>query len=980
MKNYGYIGNNGRFVILLSIFFIFSNQKLLSQNEWLEKESLHFKIIYKKSHSHLAGYLLNCAEKTFEKLQMIFGYSPTEKIVLNTFDLYDYGFGEATSIPQNYIHIEIEPFEPGYENIPYNERFQWIINHELAHIFFNDQSNKAESVLRSLFSKTAPEQGQPCTALFSILTNYNRFSPVWHQEAIAIYLETWLSGGFGRVLGSFDEMYFRALYAEGKEFPSLSELQSVLPNNSFLLDMVSYLYGERFASFLAEKHGNKALLKWYANDNAPFYSNYVSGFENSFGCSLNKSWNDFHENEMKFQKENINKLADEPFTKLSYLSHNAFGWVSQPFINERKGEIYFSFHTKDRLASVCSFKLKDGKVKELFSLPTPSLSQVSSTAFDNETGLYFFTTNNNQLFRDVYVMDVNTGESKVLFRDERVGGLTISTASKTLWGIRHNAGQVSIVYSLYPYRYFETFRTFPVGEEVYYLCISPSGNKLAAVTHKSSGIQELVIVNLQNLEDVKTVYNIGNPENPSWSRDEKRLYFNSYANGVSNIFCYSVKDNSASAITHTIKGLFKPVEIKPDSIFAFEFSTSGFMPVSFSPDNVKRLPAIDYHGQRTFEKNPELQNYLVTISNTNASAGEQNKIYSGIDNIKIQSFVPVVSGFQSSVLLGFFSRIADPLLYHDFSIEADYSVYNKIESMPKFHIKTKYEYKKEFYVGFDYNAPDFYDLFNSRKKGMIGEKYYAGMDYYWIYDNPLKVRQTSEIAYYRGVEYFNENQIPVSQPDFLVAQTSVNSRNLRRSIGSSDAEKGDEFNISAVMFGSDIKTPHLSGQFFGEWKRYFNWIAPHNTLLLQLSSGYRIENDNHFQSKFFFGGFGNREIENADVKQYRKIFMFPGLPLYNLNCDRFIKAGIENIFPPLRFGNLKIGNHFLDYADFSVYSQTLFINSSRGNFWFDVGGQVNFIFVLWYNLETTLSAGAAKAFSANESSSDWFISFKLFRN
>jgi len=54
-------------------------------------------------------------------LKELFKYTPSEKIIINTYDAYDYGYGAATSVPQNFIRLEIEPMEPGYESIPYNE-------------------------------------------------------------------------------------------------------------------------------------------------------------------------------------------------------------------------------------------------------------------------------------------------------------------------------------------------------------------------------------------------------------------------------------------------------------------------------------------------------------------------------------------------------------------------------------------------------------------------------------------------------------------------------------------------------------------------------------------------------------------------------------------------------------------------------------------------------------------------------------------
>ena len=64
------------------------------------------------------------------------------------------------------------------------------------------------------------------SVFYSLLTSANRYTPRWHQEGIAVFLSTWLSGGYGRTLGSFDEMYFRSLVLDSLPFSTPEELES----------------------------------------------------------------------------------------------------------------------------------------------------------------------------------------------------------------------------------------------------------------------------------------------------------------------------------------------------------------------------------------------------------------------------------------------------------------------------------------------------------------------------------------------------------------------------------------------------------------------------------------------------------------------------------------------------------------------------------------------------------------------------------
>jgi hypothetical protein len=962
-------------------------------SDWFVTESENFIAVYREGHSSLIPYILHSAESSLKVLKWLFNYTPSEKIVINTYDVSDYGFGATTTIPQNYIRIEIEPFEPGYENIPYNERLRWLIGHELVHIVINDQASEVENLSRKIFQKVEPEQVQPITVFYSLLTNYSRYTPRWHQEAIAVFLETWMSGGFGRILGNFDEMFFRTMVLDNKEFPSDIKLDAKATYNSFLVETLFYLYGARFAAYLSIKYDVQKLINWFKISPGDFYHSFKNKFETIFNNDFDEEWNSFIEYEKKFQKRNIERLNTTKTTYLKRIKNEPVGFATQPHFDPVSGSVIFGYHKPHHLASIQKLNLESGVSVDIETLPTPSQFQVASTAFDYETGFFFFTTNNNQLYRDVWALDVETKESKILFHDSRIGHLTVSPQTHELWGVKHSGGKAAIIYSPYPYNTLQQVTEFSVGDEIQQLAVSPSGKYLAATLLRTNGEQSIILINSDELradKEFKYLYVIstGSPENPSWSPDGKSLYWNSYTNGVSNIYKTYVDDVLASnykpvPITHTLRGLFRPIHVGSDSLFAFEFTSEGLIPVLIQDKPVTgKLPAIQYLGQEVVKKNSGVYNLYVNPFSQTSSAESQNveEEYNALEHLKIRTFIPVISGFQKQKMLGIFTHISDPLLNHDLTIEMGYSPFNENPLGPKWHFKGKYEYKKRFQFGIDYNAPDFYDLFNERKRGLIGTKVRFGNTHYWVYDNPLKIKQQSEIAVYMDQVFINDNLVRVSEPDFAVAQTNFNSRDLRKTIGSTDYEYGNEFDITLMIFTAEIDNLEYAGQFFAEWDHFTTFLSNHNIFHFKLAGGYHYKNEQMFQARFFFGGFGNRALENVDVKQYRKVFRFPGIPVYSLDTEKFVKIMLEDNLPPLRFGNASIGDHYLSHIDFAVYSQALLTKSHLGKEWVDIGTQINFIFKHWFNLESTLSAGIANAWFDNGNSWEWFVSFKLLRN
>jgi hypothetical protein len=955
---------------------------------FLVRESEHFRVIYREYHSYMVNNILRSAEQAFDPISKLFNYTPTDKIIIATYDVSDYGYAATSTTPQNFIRFEIEPLEPGYEVVPYNERIQWLLSHEIVHIIVNDAQGGIESFFRKIFGKVPPEKTQPITVLYSLLTNYSRFTPRWYQEAIAVFFETWLNSGYGRVLGSFDEMYFRTLVKKGKKFAMSMDLETDLSNNSIFLEEIFYLYGARFVTYLSIVYGYDKMLDWFRTKEGEAYSGFEGKFRKIFGKDFSEAWKDFISYETDFQKKNINLIEQSEQTQLKKVSNENYGWVSKPLLDKKNNSVIYVYHRPGELTSLQSLGLKSGVSKKFTSVETPSLIQVSSVAFDNSNGLLFYTTNNNQFFRDIWSYDVKTDDEKMIFEDFRVGDLSVSPITHDLWGVQHDGGLVTLVYSQYPYNKIFPIAKLPLGEEIFNLSVDDEGKKLAATLKMSDGQQSIVVIQIEKLlKENSFQYQLisasGSPENPSWSNDGKILYWNAYTNGVSNIYRYNFADSSFKAITNCVTGLFRPLEISPDSIFAFEFTSDGFVPVIFANKPAKFLPAINYLGQKVIEENPQLYSWNLKsdLTSVNPADFSLEKSYNGLGNLHINSFIPVVSGFQNQVVFGLLTRISDPILIHDFYIEAGISPLNEKPSNPLWHFRFKYDYKQIFYIDVLYNGADFFDLFNDRKRGLNGTQLILGHTYWWKYDNPKKIKQTTTLAFYRNVEYLIDNIVQVSQPDFAVLTTEFNAKNLRKSIGSTDYEFGNELNWTVTLFGTQFDQTQVTVNSYAEFSNYSAWLWNHNTFHVKFAGGFCRKDENLVQSLFYIGGFGNRGVDNDEVKQYRRIFRFPGIPIYSLVTDKFGKILLENDLPPVRPSGWLLFDQFVNTFDFAIYSQGLITKSDLGNYLIDIGAQMDINLKHWYNLESTFSAGIAKAWSwSGYNDWEWFLSIKLLKD
>ena len=182
----------------------------------IETEDLRL-AYYDSAHYYILPHLARCFENSFAFHKKLFRYEPSGKVTISFQDFDDYGYAGTTTIPFNYITLGIEPFEYVYDTCPTNERMNWVTNHELVHVVASDQATRGDRFYRSLFlGKVPPTDEDPVSIFYSFLTNPRRYAPRWYHEGIAVFLETWMAGGIGRVLTGWDEMVFRTMVRDGK--------------------------------------------------------------------------------------------------------------------------------------------------------------------------------------------------------------------------------------------------------------------------------------------------------------------------------------------------------------------------------------------------------------------------------------------------------------------------------------------------------------------------------------------------------------------------------------------------------------------------------------------------------------------------------------------------------------------------------------------------------------------------------------------
>src|SRR5215212_9269705 len=153
--------------------------------------------------------------------------------------------------------------------------------------------------------------------------------------------------------------------------------------------------------------------------------------------------------------------------------------MSRGFVDEKTNSLIAAFRYPGRIGFIGRMDLATGKLTPLSDLNGMMLYKVTSVAFDPSTRTAFYT-DQNYAYREINAIDVDTGKKRRLLTDARIGDLAFNPADKSLWGIRHQNGYVTLVRIPPPYTSFNQVKTFRYGEVIFDLDISPDGELVAA--------------------------------------------------------------------------------------------------------------------------------------------------------------------------------------------------------------------------------------------------------------------------------------------------------------------------------------------------------------------------------------------------------------------------------------------------------------------------------------------------------------------
>jgi len=975
-----------QFTAIFLLFII--NYTLLAQQKLrinkYETENVRLVFIDKNT-SYLVPHTVRSFENALAFHEKFWDYTPTGETNMLFNDFSDVGNGGTMVIPWNFLNIGVSPFEYTFSVVPSNERMQWLMSHELTHQVMCDKTSKTDKILQGIFGgKVLPDNRDPVSMVYSYFTTPRWYSPRWYHEGIAVFMETWMSGGIGRVMGGYDEMVFRTMVRDSSFFYNVIGLETEGTAIDFQVGVNSYLYGTRFVSYLAYKYGIPKLKDFYSrNDTSRRF--YASQFKHVYGIRIQDEWNNWVKWEHEFQRSNLAKIRENPVTSYHRIVNHTLGSVSRPYIDKDAGKIYLAVNYPGKLAHIASIDLITGEIKKINPVLSPGLYYVTSIAYDDSSKTLFVSTH-NQDWRGLQSINVITGKSRNLIKYDRTGNLVFNHKDKCIYGVQSMSGRSILVRFVPPYKKWEDLYTLPFGKDLSDLDISPDGHMISATLSDIQGRQKLVLFNISDLRagitDFKLIYEF--EDNPAanfvFSPDGKYLYGTSYYTGASNVYRISLETLKPEIMTNAESGFFRPLPLSKDSMLVFEYTHEGMTLGIMKIDTIPNVNAIEFLGQKIYEKHPLVGSWMLPPpSKINLdSLNVKEKRYSPIKELKLAGAYPIIQGYKNYVAAGYRLNFMDPMGLNSLVMKFSFSPYPSLPLKQTIHFSLEYNLWN-WTFGAQYNYADFYDLFGPTKFSRAG--YSFSVKYYKLINrmSPRRSEFYIKVTAYGDLETLPYYQNVASDYKSLyVATINFHKNYLRKSLGAIEPEQGYDWNVFAyTSMAKQTFYPQLINNFD------FGFLLPlrNSSLWFRTSAGQSFGKAGITNSYFYFGGFGNNYVDYRSAQQYRDMASFPGVQIDEISALNYGKLSTEVNFRPIRFRKFGLLGFYSTYIRFTVFGQGLFTNffNNEINYnWFSSGAQVDLELVLFSLLKSTLSVGYARAYRDHMGPKDQFmISLKL---
>ena len=556
-----------------------------------------------------------------------------------------------------------------------------IMNHELVHVATMDQAAGSDRMFRRLFGgKVLPVTEQPESILYFYLTSPRVAAPRWFHEGIAVFVDTWMAGGLGRVQSGYDEMVFRAMVRDNAPFYNPLGLVSKGTDVDFQLEINSYLYGTRFMTWLARRYSPEQLIEWTARrEGSRAY--YAAQFRKVFGIEPRRGVG-------AVDRRRADVPAGEPRGD-SQVSGHALSRRHQPRARLGVARLFRSGLEKDlrrlQLSGRRRARRRDrhrhrrGRAHRADQGPGHLHRDVAGLGSGRAHALLHDRQRivaRSDAARSGNRQDAPAAERRAHRRHRLQQGRQGAVGHPPSQRLRHDRAHSGAVH-----------------------VVGADGD--AAVRHdrlrsrrlagrhearrrrsaRSPAAQDVRVLSVEALKKrdatplARFDFAQSVPNDFTFSADGRYLYGSSYLTGVSNIFRYELATGTVEAVSNTETGFFRPVPLGGDELLVFRYTGTGFVPTRIAATPVADASPITFLGERLAADHPVVHSWNVgsPMVIPYESLEKQQQPYRLLGGLRPESFYPIVQGYKNTAAVGMRCNLSDRIRLNRASVAASFS-------------------------------------------------------------------------------------------------------------------------------------------------------------------------------------------------------------------------------------------------------------------------------------------------------------------
>ena len=529
-------------------------------------------------------------------------------------------------------------------------------------------------------------------------------------------------------------------------------------------------------------------------------------------------------------------------------------------------------------------------------------------------------------------LDLKSGHTKMLLKDARIGDLVFDKSDRSLWGLRHLNGYVTLVRIPEPYEAWNQIHTFPFGEVPFDLDISPDGKLLSASVGEVNGDQMVRVFRIEDLlaGGITPVseFNFGQtvPEGFVFSPDGKYLYGSDYYTGVSNIFRYEIATGKTEAVSNAVTGYFRPIPQADGSLIVFEYTGQGFTPVVIDPKPLDNLGTIKFLGTEVVNKHPELKDYAVGSSadiplEVDDHQGRQIRVRR---SCRTRCHLSGDHGLQGPCRIRLACDLRGPARLRAVSRHARLLARRRSADAPKPCTPISNTRRRNGISAIGTTTPISTTCSGRSIAASEAMPCMVGYKHPWIYDPPRQLDFTADLAYYTSLDQLpglperpGRRSTATSSPPTPVSNTST-----PRSRSAPSITKKAGAGISICL--RTMRRTKCFRRRVPASTSAMRCSGTHSSLWLYSAAGAAGGNHLNPLTFFYFGSFRNNFVDNGEVKRYREYDSFPGFDIDEIAARNFVKSVGEWNLPPIRFSDVGTPSLFLSSLRPALFAGVLF--------------------------------------------------------